>query len=201
MRRLAWLRTPLVYSTHVVSLPSAHCSSERSNYFHQIILYERLCSPLITPCYISLFCNSDTNYSQAGRCLPCCVSLGIIVLFTIGHVYLLWLSLLSPVPQSEERRSTGTRYPTIKDRTWPLSQSTVPILFPLEKGEKEDNLEIQVLYQAGGVTEAEIKSEKTRAFFVALVGKIRAETVSRRESTRDCDLVHVEDWTRSTKQL
>jgi len=43
------------------------------------------------------------------------------------------------------------------------------------------------------MTETEIKSEKTRTFFVAKVGEIRAETVSRRESTRDCDLVHVED--------
>jgi hypothetical protein len=43
------------------------------------------------------------------------------------------------------------------------------------------------------VTEAEVKSEKTRTFFVALVGEICAETVSSRESARDGNLVHVED--------
>ena len=125
--------------------------------------------------------------------------LGIIVLFTRSGMCLpstVVVTITRPSPLAHNVVSVGRTsvnwYPTIKDRRL-LSQSTVPIFFPLEKGEKEDNLEIQVLYQAGGVTEAEIKSEKTRAFLVTLVGKIRAETVSHREPTRDCDLVHVED--------
>lgn len=75
-----------------------------------------------------------------------------------------------------------------------LGQSTLSIPYPLECYVRKRTIcEIQVTYQTSSVTKAEVKSEEPRAFFITQVRKICAETVSSRESARDCDLMHVED--------